>query len=375
MAFKWNNKLIYFDECSPDWKYLETITNECDNETNTEKIVERWQHLPTNTTHTRQLTRRYPAKVIQRRQIKPFGKMAYEDPSQFTSVGDDVFMEWNPAVFMYGNKLQKYCKEKLKNSNNKVNELIKIKTDYTNVQPAIVDNEIDMTLLDRVNSLYRPNNNAHINFINKHSSNKTTENIKDNPDNNSNYNVDINNNNHSKYNLMNDVNTNENIFTPSRLRNITNGRINNNTENGNNKPDGDNKYTDRHKFDSNTKFDNNRRNGYSRSSSRASYKNNNDTNIFVPRHQRVNENEAVIKLTELGDTTNLTSGDIAEFLRKYNIREFGRINIPTDRKTRKPRDMAFVNFNNLTAAQNAIDIIINTKAKLGYSCVAVELKK
>lgn len=296
MAFKWEGKQILFNDRSPDWKFVDTISYRLDIGTDTEYTIEKWEHIPTNTEHKRQLTTKHFNKaVVNRRQIKPFGKMRMnEDPSKYTTLGEEVFMEWNPAVFLYSNKLRKHCLKMLADPS-QIREPIIINTEYKTVQPAVIDDELDMELVKQVNDLYRPDTNAHINFMHRPEKRAPVNPLKA-----------VWGVRKSDEELANSV--------PSSA-----------------------------------------------------------TGTFVPRHQRSGPEEATVKITELGDTSDNSTGDIAAFLRKYGIVDFGKITIPKDRDTGINRDMTFINFETVDAAQKAIDILNNQRARFGYSCVKATL--
>lgn len=299
MAFTLNNQRILFDDRSPDWKFIDTISYQLDVETDTEYTTEKWEHLPTKTEHKRQLTtKHYNKAVIHRRQIQPFGKMKMnEDPSKFTTLGEEVFMEWNPAIFLYSNKLAKHCRKMLEYPS-QIMEPIIFKTDSITVQPAVIDDELDMTLINQINMVFKPDINAHINFMRC-------------PD----------------------------TRVPVNPLKATWGIR---------KTDDDLSATNRQPSSS-------------------------TSGSFVPRHQRSGLEEATVKITELGDTSENGPGDIAAFLRKYGINDFGKITIPKDRDTGINRDMSFINFESVEAAKLAIDILNNQRARFGFSCVKASL--
>ena len=298
MAFKWEGKLILFNDRSPDWKFLDTISYRLDIGTDTEYTIEKWEHLPSKTEHKRQLTtKHYNKAVVRRRQIKQFGKMAMnEDPSKYTTLGEEVFMEWNPAVFFYSNKLAKHCQRMLADPS-LISEPIIFSKENSKAQPAMVDEQIDLALVQQVNDLYRPNTNTHVNFMHR-------------PD----------------------------KREPANLLKATWGV---------------------RKTDEEYAADN--------------LKSNNNTGAYVPRHQRSGLEEATVKITELGDTSESGTGDIATFLRKYGISNFGKITIPKDRETGINRDMTFINFETVEDAKQAIDILNNQRARFGFSCVKASL--
>jgi hypothetical protein len=300
MAFKWKGKLVLFDDRSPDWKFLDTISYRLDIGTDTEYTVEKWEHLPSQTEHKRQLTtKHYNKAVVHRRQIKPFGKMARnEDPSKFTTLGDEVFMEWNPAVFFYSNKLAKHCHKMLADPT-LIHEPIIFSKEIGKVQPAMIDEQIDMALIQQVNDLYRPDTNAHINFMRRPEKREPINPLR------------------ATWGIPK---TDDELNTGVRT-NISN------------LPSG----------------------------------------TFVPRHQRSGPEEATVKITELGDTSESSTSDIAAFLRKYGITNFGKITIPKDRETNINRDMTFINFETVDDAKQAVDILTNQRARFGYSCVKASL--
>ncbi len=298
MAFTWNGKLILFNNRSPDWKFIDTISYRLDIGTDTEYTVEKWEHIPSNTEHKRQLTtKHYNKAVVHRRQIKPFGKMRMnEDPSKYTTLGEEVFMEWNPAVFLYSNKLEKHCKKMLADPS-QIREPIILNTEYRTVQPAAIDDGIDMALVKQVNDLYRPDTNAHINFMHRPEKRAEVNPLK------------------STWGIRK---TDDELNSQGRA---------------NGGPSG----------------------------------------AFVPRHQRSGPEEATVKITELGDTSESGPGDIAAFLRKYGITDFGKITIPKDRETGINRDMTFINFDTVEAAKKAVDILNGQRARFGYSCVKASM--
>jgi hypothetical protein len=293
MAFTWEGKRVLFDDRSPDWKFIETISYRLDKETDTEYTIEKWVHLPSNTEHKRQLTtKHYNKNVVHRRQIKPFGKMrTNEDPSKYTTLGEEVFMEWNPAVFFYSNKLYKHCRKILADPS-LIREPIIFSKDIAKAQPAQIDDEIDMALVQQVNDLYRPDTNAHINFMNLPEKRAPVNPLK------------------STWGVRK---TDEELVLAGKAPSTTSN--------------------------------------------------------FVPRHQRTGPDEATIKLTELGDTSDCGPGDIATFLRKYGITKFGKITIPKNRETGINRDMSYINFETVEEAQQAVEILKSQRARFGYSCV------
>jgi len=300
MAFTWQEKCILFDDRSPDWKFIDTINYRLDIETDTEYIIEKWEHLPTKTEHKRQLTtKHYNKGVIHRRQIKPFGKMrSSEDPSKYTTLGEEVYMEWNPAAFFHSNKLAKHCRRMLANPS-LIREPIIFSKEIGRAQPAMIDDEIDLALVQQVNDLYRPDTNAHINFM--HQSEKRAP--------------------------VNPLKATWGIPKTDEELNAV-GRIN-----ISNLPSG----------------------------------------AFVPRHQRSGPDNASVKLTELGDTSSISTSDIAAFLRSYGITDFGKITIPKDRETGVNRDMTFISFETVDAAKKAVESLNNQRARFGYSCIKASL--
>jgi hypothetical protein len=326
MAFIWQGNRILFNDRSPDWKFLDTISYRLDIGTGTEYtdgtsnvagieytdgtsnvagieyIVEKWEHLPSKTEHNRHLTtKHYNNKaVVQRRQIKPFGKMEKnKDPSKYTTIGEEVFMEWNPAVFFYSNKLSKHCQRMLADPT-LIREPIIFNKDNSKVQPAMVDEHIDLAVVQQVNDLYRPDINSHINFMRSS----------------------------DKHEPINPLRATWGIpKTDDEL---------NNAPNRNKKLAG-------------------------------------TSGAFIPRHQRSGPEEATVKITELGDTCDSGTGDIAAFLRKYGINNFGKITIPKDRESGINRDMTFINFETVEDAKQAVDVLTNQRARFGFSCVKASL--
>jgi hypothetical protein len=298
MAFTWKGKQILFNDRSPDWKFIETISYRLDVGTDTEYTVEKWEHIPSNTEHKRQLTtKHYNKAVVHRRQIKPFGRMRMnEDPSKYTTLGEEVFMEWNPAVFLYSNKLRKHCQKMLADPS-LIREPIIFNTEYRTVQPAVIDDELDMTLIQQVNDLYRPDTNAHINFMHRPEKRAVVNPLK------------------ATWGIRK---SDEELTSQGRTQSMSGSG-----------PSG----------------------------------------TFVPRHQRSGPEEATVKLTELGDTSESGPGDIAAFLRKYGITDFGKITIPKDRETGINRDMTFINFDTVEAANKAVSTLNGQRARFGYSCV------
>lgn len=297
MAFTWEGKRVLFNDRSPDWKFIDTISYRLDTGNNTEYTVEKWQHLPSNTEHKRQLTiKHYNKNVVHRRQIKPFGKMrTNEDPSKYTTLGDEVFMEWNPAVFFHSNKLTKHC-HKMLSDPSLIREPIIFSKDIgkaLQAQPAQIEDEIDMTLVQQVNDLYRPDTNAHINFMHLPQTRKPVNPLK------------------ATWGVRK---TDEELASVGKAPSNTNGN-------------------------------------------------------FVPKHQRTGPDEATLKLTEMGDTSETGPGDIAAFLRKYGITKFGKITIPKDRETGINRDMSYINFDTVEEAHQAAQIINSQRARFGFSCV------
>ena len=302
MAFTYEGKRILFNDRSPDWKFIDTISYRLDLGTDTEYTVEKWEHLPTKTEHKRQLTtKHYNKSVVHRRQIKPFGKMRMnEDPSKFTTLGEEVFMEWNPAIFLYSNKLSKHCRRMLADPS-LIREPIIFSSEYKTVQPAVIDDEIDVNLVMQVNDAFRPDTNAHINFMHRPEKRAPINPLKA---------------------VWGIKKTDAEINIDRRQNNISSGS---------------------------------------------------HSGAFVPRHQRSGPEEATIKITELGDTTESGPGDVAAFLRKYGINDFGKITIPKDRETGINRDMTYINFETVDAAKQAVDILNNQRARFGYSCVRAVL--
>ena len=295
MAFNFNGKLILFDNRSPDWKFIDTISYSLDISTDTEYIVEKWEHLPTKTEHRRHLTtKHYNKAVAHRRQIKPFGKMRMnEDPNKYTTLGEEVFMEWNPAVFLHSNKLRKHCLKMLEDPT-QICEPIILNMDICKVQPAEIDDAIDMSLINQVNQALRPDINAHINFMHRPEKRAPVNPIK------------------ATWGIRK---TDEELASAGRQTSTT-------------------------------------KSGY-----------------FVPRHQRNGPDEATLKLTEMGDTTDAGPADVATFLRRYGITNFGKITIPRDRETGLNRDMSYINFETVETAKHAADILNGQRARFGYSCV------
>lgn len=297
MAFTWEGKQVLFNDRSPDWKFIDTISYRIDIGTDTEYTIEKWAHVPSNTEHKRQLTtKHYNKDVVHRRQIKPFGKMrTNEDPSKYTTLGEEVFMEWNPAVFFYSNKLSKHCRQMLAEPS-LICEPIILNKDISKAQPAQIDDEIDMALLQQVNDLYRPNTNAHINFMHMPEKRAAVNPLK------------------ATWGIRK---TDEELAAVGRPANYN--------------------------------------------------------SAFIPRHQRSGPEEATVKITELGDISDCGPGDIAAFLRKYGISDFGKITIPKDRETGVNRDMTYVNFDTVDAAKLAVETLTNQRARFGYSCVRAGL--
>ena len=298
MAFIWQGNRILFNDRCPDWKFIDTISYRLDIGTDTEYTVEKWEHLPSKTEHKRQLTtKHYNRSVVHRRQIKPFGKMAKnEDPSKYTTLGEEVFMEWNPAVFFYSNKLSKHCQRMLADPT-LIREPIIFNKENSKAQPAMVDEQIDLALVQQINDLYRADTNAHINFMRR-------------PE---------------KREPVNPLRATWGVPKTENELNITDRATNS------------------------------------------------LSGAFVPRHQRSGPEEATIKITELGDTSECGTGDIAAFLRKYGISNFGKITIPKDRETGINRDMTFINFETVEDAKQAVDILNNQRARFGFSCVKASL--
>ena len=294
MAFTSNGKRILFDDRSADWKFIDTISYRLDIGTDTEYMVEKWEHLPTKTEHKRQLTvKHYNHAVAKRRQIKPFGKMRMnEDPSKYTTLGEEVFMEWNPAIFLYSNKLAKHCRKMLEDPS-QIREPIIFNMENCSVQPAEIDDEIDMTLINQVNMAFKPDTNAHINFMHRPEKRAPVNPIK------------------AVWGIRK---TDEELAAAGRQTTSKTGN-------------------------------------------------------FVPRHQRNGPDEATLKLTEMGDTTDSGPADVATFLRRHGITKFGKITIPRDRETGLNRDMSYINFESVADAKHAADILNGQRARFGYSCV------
>jgi len=300
MAFTWGSNRVLFDDRSADWKFIDTISYRLDKTTNTEYTIEKWQHLPSATEHKRELTIKHNNKdIIRRRQIKPFGKIHMnDDPSKYTTLGEEVFMELNPALFFYTNKLTKHCRKMLDNTA-LINEPIIFNKEIGHSQPAMIDEEIDMALVQQVNDNYRPNINAHINFIHLPETRAPVNPLK------------------ATWGVRK---TDEEMAALGRSINTSN-----------------------------------------------------QTGSFIPRHQRSGPDEATVKIFDLGDISECGPGDIAAFLRKYGVLDFGKITIPKDRETGVNRDMTYINFETLDAAKLAIDTLNNQRARFGYSCVKAHL--
>lgn len=288
MAFIHDGECIFFNEYCHDWKFIDVISYILDAETDTEHIIEKWEHTPTNSTHMRNMSiTHYKKDVIHRRQIKPFGRMKNGDSSKHTTLGEDVFIEWNPAIFFYNDKLTNYCKRMI-NKPSTIREPIILNKEINQSQPSMIDDEIDISLVNQVNKLYRPDTNMHINFMNQ-------------PEHRS----------------------------PINPLKATWGKHKSDEELAESEKSG----------------------------------------AYIPRHQRTGITEATVKITELGDTSDITPGDIASFLRKYNIVEFGKITIPRDRETGINRDITYINFDTVIDANLAIESLNNQRARFGYSCV------
>lgn len=283
MAFEHNGKRIYFNDESPDFKFIKTIKHEFDVSNMTEYIENEWLHEPSmRNLVVNKTIKTYDKNVFMRKLIPQFGKMVGEDPSKYTTIGEEVFMEWNPLVFVGNNKIKKYCEDRLKNPE-LVREKLILNMDNRSYQPAWFEDMLDIDEINLVNSLYKSVPGKHIDFIN-------TQNVG------------------------------KSVRQPQLL--------------------------------------------------------NRAPAVYVPRHNRTTESTAMsdisIKLTNLGDMSDITTYSIAALLRKYNITEFGKINIPKDRTTGLTRDIIYVNFDTETIAMNAVDILTSQRVKLGYSIIHAE---
>lgn len=92
-----------FDTRSKEVEFVEYVSNKViSKEPYTEEVVEKWYIKPLDCFVKITRTSKYFGELAKRRQLKKFGKYT----SNYASVGEDVFIEWNPSVLGNSNILK-----------------------------------------------------------------------------------------------------------------------------------------------------------------------------------------------------------------------------------------------------------------------------
>jgi hypothetical protein len=97
MAILFNGKTVLFNEKNPDFLFVKHLDTQIIDEECTEVTKEEWIFKPDNRTITRTITTKYAPDIYRRRRLPPFGKGGH---TSSTTYGEEVFMEWNPMVFV-----------------------------------------------------------------------------------------------------------------------------------------------------------------------------------------------------------------------------------------------------------------------------------
>ena len=354
---------LVFDENSGDYDFEQYLGLEWDNDNNSKIVKEKWINVNTNKHIIIKRTTKYSKSVYDRKQLRHFGKVKKDD--NITTLGEDVFMEWNPHLFKGKNShiVDNYVKDYLANVNKVFPEKLIINNDIQlNNKPTILpsgktwwdiepeeikemvksknENEKTDNDVERINRVEKEKytyipaqyyiDTTMIDFVNKFKKVRNKPGLLWN---------------NSKFEKEQSSKENE----PSVVFNTLG--LNNN--------DNDGKFVPAHR----------RRNFKSKVSNVDS-----SSETFIPIHLRkmIDGIKYSIKLYNFNSLEGIEPKDILDWVREYNVDGYIKVTIPKSRKTGKICSFLFLNFKNENDKTLAFKILSKNKLKFNHSIISVE---
>lgn len=352
---------IDFDEKSREYEFKEYLGLEWDNDNNSKIVKEKWINVITNEYKIIKRTVKYSKAEYNRKLLQPYGN-AKKD-TNITTLGEDVFMEWNPHLFKGKNShiVDNYVKDYLSNVNKVFSEKLIINNDIQlNNKPTILPNgktwwDIGPEEIKEIktvkNKEKETNNNVEtinrvekekytylpaqyyidttmIDFVNKFKK------VKNKPGllwNNSRFDEEKQSSNKPELLITNTPGTSDNNgkFIPAhRRKNFKSKASNVDTSSG----------------------------------------------TFVPIHLRkmIDDIKYSIKLYNFNSLEGIEPKDILDWVRGYDVEGYIKVTMPKSRKTGKICSFVFLNFKNENDKTMAFQILSRNKLKFNHSIISVE---
>ena len=353
---------LVFDENSGEYEFKEYLGLEWDNDNNSKIVKEKWVNVNTNEDKIIKRTVKYSKAVYDRKHLKKYGNVKKDD--NITTLGEDVFMEWNPHLFKGKNShiVDNYVKDYLVNVNKVFPEKLIINNDIQlNNKPTILPNgktwwdiepeEIKEMVKSKNQNEETDNNVETINRVEKEK--YTYLPVQ--------YYIDTT--------MINFVNKFKKVRNKPGL--LWNNSKFDKEKQSSNEPELSMITNTPGTSDNNGKFvpAHRRRNFKSKTSNMDS-----SSDTFVPIHLRkmIDGIKYSIKLYNFNSLEGIEPKDILDWVREYNVDGYIKVTMPKSRKTGKICSFLFLNFKNENDKTLAFKILSQNKLKFNHSIISVE---